>query len=102
MAAAERYAWRPDWAVHPGELLKDELVEREMTQTALAEATGFTQKHISMVVTGKAGIGIELALALERLWGTRGEVWMRLQADFDCHQVRHGLRPLASREEVVS
>lgn len=75
-------AWEPRWVVHPGELVAEELRERGWSQAELARRTGFTQKHVSRVVTGQAGIGPEFAIALARAFGTSARVWMRLQADY--------------------
>ena len=41
----------PFRATHPGELLKDELKERDMSQKQLAEATGIKASVISGTIT---------------------------------------------------
>jgi HTH-type transcriptional regulator / antitoxin HigA len=81
-------SWQPEWAIHPGETLAETMQERELTQTALGKLTGFSQKHVSYVITGKAGIGVEFALALERVLGIAGEFWMSLQAHYDLQLAR--------------
>lgn len=82
--------WHPwgGWAVHPGELLLKELVERDMTQAELAQRLGFSQKHLSMVINAHTGIGVALALALEHEWGVSAELWMIMQAQYDVHVAR--------------
>jgi addiction module HigA family antidote len=84
-----------DWTVHPGELLAEKLEELGMTQTYLAMATGYTQKHINQVVRGHVGISPTMALALEReLDGISARMWVRLQADYDL-DVARGIVPKA-------
>jgi HTH-type transcriptional regulator/antitoxin HigA len=91
MTTSHTHSLDPDWIgqEHPGALLKEELVERGMSQADLARATGLTQKHISMIVTGKCGIGLTAATAFEHALGISARLWIRLQADYDVtHQRR--------------
>lgn len=75
--------WRPDWVMHPGEVLGEELIERGLSQADLARATGFSPKHINLVIKGKADIGPEFAIALEiALDGPSAEFWMNLEVAY--------------------
>lgn len=80
--------FKPDWRVHPGETLRETLDERGMSQTYLAWATGYSQKHINQVVQGHIGISTEMALRLEDVLGTSAEFWLRYQMTFDLHAAR--------------
>lgn len=80
--------FRPDYATHPGETLRELLTEWGVTQTEIAAACGVTQKHISEVVNGKAGIGVEFALSLEDVTRISAEFWVRMQAVHDVHRAR--------------
>lgn len=75
--------WEPDWVVHPGETLREMLEERRWLQSQLATLCGVTEKHISRVITGQSGIGVDFALRLERVLGVNARVWMRMQVDYD-------------------
>jgi HTH-type transcriptional regulator/antitoxin HigA len=77
-----------DWAVHPGEALREALEERGMSQSYLAWATGYTQKHISQIVQGHAGISAEAALLFERELEISARFWMHLQADYELDVAR--------------
>ena len=81
-------AFKPDWSVHPGEILLDELQERGWTQAHLARQTGFTNKHVNQVVKGHAHIGVAFAVALERVLGGSAEMWLRLQLAHDLFEYR--------------
>jgi addiction module HigA family antidote len=72
-----------DWTVAPGEILQEALDERNMSQSYLAFATGYTQKHINQIVKGHARITAPVALAFERELDTSARFWMHLQADHD-------------------
>lgn len=52
----------PDWVAIPGESINDLLEERGWTQADLATRTGFTTKHVNLLLKGKAPISEETAL----------------------------------------
>ena len=80
--------FRPDWDVHPGEVLKELLSEAGMTQTELAQRCGVSQKHISEIINGKAGIGPDLAIHLEDVTRVTAVFWARMQAAHDVRRAR--------------
>jgi addiction module HigA family antidote len=80
--------FRPDWAVHPGEMLEEELDERGMTQTELAGAVGHSLKHVNQVCRGHVSVTAAFALRLERVLGASAEMWLRLQMAYDLHHAR--------------
>ena len=80
--------FNPDWAVHPGQTLHELLTESGISQVDAATACGVSQKHMSRVITGKAGIGPEFAVALERFTHVDAHFWLRYQADWDLHRYR--------------
>jgi HTH-type transcriptional regulator/antitoxin HigA len=51
-------AFRPTYAVPPGETIADLLEEHGMTQTELAQRLGVTLKHVNQVVNGGASISL--------------------------------------------
>lgn len=73
----------PVHATHPGELIKDELKERSMTQKMLAEQTGIKPSVLSETVNGKRAVSLNMAIALEKVLGIPADVWMNLQTQFD-------------------
>lgn len=75
--------FQPDWAVHPGEVIREALTERQMTQADLARRCGLTEKHISQVCTGKAGLGTFAATQIERAIGLSARTLLRMQADYN-------------------
>lgn len=70
-------------ATHPGELIKDELKERGLTQRQLSEMTGIKPSVISETVTGKRSVSLNMALALEKAFGVPADYWMSLQTQYD-------------------
>ena len=64
----------PFAATHPGELLKDELKERKMTQKQLANDTGIKPSVLSETINGKRSISLNVAVALENALGIPADV----------------------------
>ena len=68
--------------IAPGELLKEELEARGMTQRQLAEAMGRPTQALSELCRGKKELTADTALDLERVLGTPAYIWMGLEADY--------------------
>lgn len=73
----------PFVATHPGEMIKDELKERNMTQKQLSELTGIKPSVLSETINGKRSISLSVAMALEKAMGIPAEIWMNLQTQYD-------------------
>lgn len=72
----------PFVATHPGEMLKDELKERGISQKQLAEQTGIKPSVISETVKGKRSVSLNVAVALEKALGIPADIWMNMQTQF--------------------
>jgi addiction module HigA family antidote len=77
------HSWSRDWSVHPGELVREALEERQMTQKYLAFATGLTTKHVNQIVQGHVPISAKVALSLEEELDIPAHILVRMQADWD-------------------
>lgn len=73
----------PFVATHPGEMIKDELKERHMTQKQLADVSGIRASVLSETINGKRSISLNVAVALEKALGIPAEIWMNLQTQYD-------------------
>ena len=69
--------------VHPGEILKDELIELGLSANAFAKALGVPTNRITMILRGQRGISADTALRLSRYFGTSPQFWMNLQQSYD-------------------
>lgn len=88
-------AFAPDWVSPPGSTVADLLEERGWTQQALARRSGFTTKHISLLINGKAPITEDTAVKLERVLGSTMRYWMTREA-----QYREALARLQERKTL--
>ena len=78
----------PFVATHPGEMIKDELRERKLTQKQLALETGIKPSVLSETINGKRPVSKNMALALEQALGIPADIWMNLQTQYDLDSVR--------------
>jgi antitoxin HigA-1 len=73
--------------VHPGEVLKDELEELALTQSALAKHIGVLPKTINEICRGKRGISAEMAMKLSKALGGSPQFWLNLQNNWEISQL---------------
>lgn len=102
MATSEARLHRSDLAIHPGEVLSEELDARAMTQRSLAEAIGRPEQVISEIVRGKKGITAETALQLSLVLGISAEFWMNLQSSYELALARQAVRGRQKRLKVAA
>jgi HTH-type transcriptional regulator/antitoxin HigA len=72
----------PDWISPPGDTIADLIEEREWSQADLAKRLGYTTKHVSLLINGKAPITEETALKLENVLGSTAGFWLRREAQY--------------------
>jgi addiction module HigA family antidote len=70
-------------AIHPGEILKDELEELNVTPTELARQIAVPPNRISQIVGGRRAITGDTALRLGHWLGNSPEFWLNLQSAYD-------------------
>jgi len=73
--------------VHPGEVIRDELEELNLTQSALANHVGVLPKTINEICRGKRGISAEMAVKLSRALGGSPQFWLNLQNNWEISQL---------------
>lgn len=73
----------PVFATHPGELIKDELHERDMSQKELAQQTGIKPSVLNEIIKGKRAISLKVAVSLEKILGISADYWMNLQMQYN-------------------
>ena len=70
-------------AVHPGEILKEELDEAGVTPTELARQIDVPPNRISQIIAGKRAVTGDTALRLGHWFGMEPQFWLNLQGAFD-------------------
>ena len=70
-------------AVHPGEILKDELTEFGVTPTEFARQIGVPANRVSQIVAGKRSVTGDSALRFGHWFGVEPQFWLNLQSQYD-------------------
>ena len=70
-------------AIHPGEILAEELEETGVKATELARQIRVPANRITQIVQGKRAITGDTALRLGHWFGTSAQFWLNLQTAHD-------------------
>ncbi len=94
---AAEHGNQPTWAVAPGEVLAEELVACEMSQSELARRMDRPVKTINEIVNARTALTPETAIQLERALGVSAGVWSGLERNYrDALARQHAEADLAS------
>lgn len=74
--------FRLDWTSPPGETISDLLEERGWSQISFAERMGYTEKHISLLINGRAPLTEETAFKLEKVTEIPAGFWLMREVHF--------------------
>ena len=75
--------------IHPGEMIKDEITARGITQKELAQRMGVSYTVFNEILNGKRPVTTEYALLLEAALGTDANIWIGLQADYNMQKMKN-------------
>lgn len=98
MTSSDTHAFRPDYAVPPGETLRYRLAELSLSQADLAARTGLSTKHVNQIMQGRAPITLDTAVALERVTSLPARFWNRREADYREALLRNAPRNLSAED----
>ena len=79
---------QPSEPIHPGEMLKDELEARGISQRIFAQTIDVSYSILNKVVNGKLPITTEYALKIEAATGIAAYIWVNMQSDYDMQTAR--------------
>lgn len=69
--------------IHPGEILREELKELNLSANTLAKALGVPANRITAILNEQRSITGDTALRLAKYFSTTPEFWMNLQTAYD-------------------
>ena len=74
---------------HPGRLIRDACLEPlGLTVTEAARVLGVARKNLSAILNGKASISPEMAIRLEKAFGSTADAWLNMQTAYNLAQAR--------------
>lgn len=88
METNKLYAYKPDYAVHPGEYLEEVLEVREIKKREMSERLGISVKHLSQIINKQASITADTAIQLEKALSISANIWNNLNANYALFEAR--------------
>ncbi len=82
LTAKKLYRFEPDYAIPPGETLKEVMESLNMSQKELAIRTGLTVQSLNRIFNGDQPISYETANKLELATGVPARMWNNLEAQY--------------------
>lgn len=73
---------------HPGDVLKEELEAREITQAKFAECLGVSYTMLNEILNGKRPVTPDFALLVEAALGINPELLVNMQTRYNMAQAR--------------
>ena len=73
----------PATPIHPGEMIKDEIEFRGISQKDFAAEIGMPASVLCAVLNGKRAVTTEYALLFEAALGIDADIWLKLQLDYN-------------------
>ena len=70
-------------AIHPGEVLADELAELEMSAAAFSREVHVPTNRVTQMLRGQRSITADTALRFGYYFGTGPELWLNLRRSYD-------------------
>ena len=94
--------FNPNYAIHPGVFLREEMAAMKISQKALSEKIGVCKTVINEILHEKRKINADLAVKLELVLYSPASYWLNLQAIFDEAEARIRLNIPVKEETVES
>ena len=86
--------------IHPGEIIKDEIMARGLTQKDLAQQMGVSYTVFNEILNGKRPVTTEYALLLEAALGTDANIWLGLQAEYNMQKMKQDKSFMSRLEKI--
>ena len=75
--------------IHPGQIVRLDCLEPlGLSVTAGAKALGVSRQTLNNIVNERTGISAEMAIRLEKAFGSTADTWLALQMKFDLAHAR--------------
>lgn len=86
---------------HPGGIVRRQCIEPlGLTVPRAAEGLGVTRQALSEVLSGHAGVSVDMAIRLSKAFGSTPETWLGMQMAYDLWQPRDRARDASTGREA--
>lgn len=84
--------------IHPGTLLKTEVIEEKgLTTTEVARMLKVSRQAVSNIINEKASVSPEMALRISTVFGGTPDIWLRLQIKYDLQKAESKINKIKLR-----
>lgn len=74
--------------MHPGTIVRQDCLQKNgLTVTDAARVLGVDRQTLSNLLNGRSGISPEMAVRLEKAFGTSAREWLMRQLDYELAEV---------------
>jgi len=88
--------------VHPGEILKEDILPSVgLSVAAAAKALGVSRQMLHDILAERKPLSAVMCLRISRLFGGSPEVWIRLQATYDLKKAEQDKKVMARVARIV-
>ena len=92
----------PFMAVHPGMMIKPELVERGISQKEFSKMLGVQPSHLSELLNGKRALNTELAMKIENALGLPAKILLSAQTQYELDSANGNVATEDNQHETIS
>lgn len=78
----------PAYLIHPGEILKDELIERNLSQAEFAKTIGIERSQLNEYIKGKRDFSAELCLLVAAALKMNETIWLNLKQNYEVDRIK--------------
>lgn len=90
----------PCIAIHPGEIINDELKAREMKQKELASLMGMPTSVLNDIIKGRRAVTPEVSVLLQEILGIDASYWLSLQNQYDIDQTKINAKIIDRKKNI--
>src|SRR3989442_1782368 len=94
---SQRFGGRKRQPVHPGTVLADILETSELTIQDLSDSIDISRQTLSLIINGKKGLSVDIALRLGAFFGNGPNIWLNMQLESDIWNTLQKNKPLYNR-----
>lgn len=94
------YELQPSVPIHPGEILKDELEARGISQRKFATVIDVSYSVFNEVINGKRPVTTEYALKIEAATGIPAYIWVNMQSEYNLQTAKNDRKFLVILDNI--